>query len=301
MKNLVIQYYIDTKKYSHPSFNNLYASPMEEYSRYSFQRYCKKFDLDYLKITEPKLGFKHPTWERFDLWLDRSWWEKYDQIMYVDSDVIAFDHAPNIFLDYPTIDNRLKTAWYPKFRVATPDGAKLNQRVNPLADLYTGETIRDRFVQPGVMILNKVNTEFMLPWISKYKDITDDRIDDGMFLNLAMNYGGRSEIIKATKGIVKAVSEGIIKIEDLDEQLFAQHLYTHGQEDPDLIIRTAGEKRLSNFLLWQSAYSELYFVEKNWPDFNRADLIEALNHYKARKRKFGSLDASEKTTRKQVS
>ena len=64
-----------------------------------------------------------------------------------------------------------------------PKGAKLNQRVNPLADLYTGETIRDRFVQPGVMILNKVNTEFMLPWISKYKDITDDRIDDGMFLN----------------------------------------------------------------------------------------------------------------------
>ena len=183
MKNLVIQYYIDTKKYSHPSFNNLYASPMEEYSRYSFQRYCKKFDLDYLKITEPKLGFKHPTWERFDLWLDRSWWEKYDQIMYVDSDVIAFDHAPNIFLDYPTIDNRLKTAWYPKFRVATPEGAKLNQRVNLLADLYTGETIRDRFVQPGVIILNKVNTEFMLPWISKYKDITDDRIDDGMFLN----------------------------------------------------------------------------------------------------------------------
>ena len=183
MKNLVIQYYIDTKKYSHPSFNNLYASPMEEYSRYSFQRYCKKFNLDYLKITEPKLGFKHPTWERFDLWLDRSWWEKYDQIMYVDSDVIAFDHAPNIFLDYPTIDNRLKTAWYPKFRVATPEGAKLNQRVNPLADLYTGETIRDRFVQPGVIILNKVNTEFMLPWISKYKDITDDRIDDGMFLN----------------------------------------------------------------------------------------------------------------------
>ena len=122
-----------------------------------------------------------------------------------------------------------------------------------------------------------------------------------MFLNLAMNYGGRSEIVRATKGIVKAVSEGILKIEDLDEQLFAQHLYTHGQKDPDLIIRTAGEKRLSNFLLWQSAYSELYFVEKNWPDFNRADLIEALNHYKSRKRKFGSLEASEKTARKQVS
>ena len=136
-------------------------------------------------------------------------------------------------------------------------------------------------------------------YIKNLEELTKN--NDGMFLNLAMNYGGRSEIIKATKGIAKAVSEGIIKIEDLDEQLFAQHLYTHGQEDPDLIIRTAGEKRLSNFLLWQSAYSELYFVEKNWPDFNRADLIEALNHYKSRKRKYGSLDASENTARKQVS
>ena len=122
-----------------------------------------------------------------------------------------------------------------------------------------------------------------------------------MFLNLAMNYGGRSEIVRATKGIAKAVSDGILKIEDLDEDLFAQYLYTDGQKDPDLIIRTAGEKRLSNFLLWQSAYSELHFVEKNWPDFNKFDLIEALNHYKSRKRKFGSLEASEKTARKQVS
>ena len=136
-------------------------------------------------------------------------------------------------------------------------------------------------------------------YIKNLEELTKN--NDGMLLNLAMNYGGRSEIVRATRGIVKAVSDGIIKIEDLDEQLFAQHLYTNGQEDPDLIIRTAGEKRLSNFLLWQSAYSELYFVDKNWPDFNRCDLIEALNHYKSRKRKYGSLEASEKAVRKQVS
>ena len=102
-RNLVIQYYIDIQKYSQPGFNNLKPSPMETYSRNSFQEYCKKFDLDYLRITEPKVGFKHPTWERFDLWIDRSWWDKYDQIMYVDSDVIALPHAPNIFKDYPYI------------------------------------------------------------------------------------------------------------------------------------------------------------------------------------------------------
>lgn len=183
MKNLVIQYYIDIRKYSQPGFNNLKPSPIEEYSRHSFKLYCEKFNLDYLRITEPKLGFKHPTWERFDLWMDRSWYEKYDQVMYVDSDVIALPHAPNIFERYPEITSQLKTAYYPKFRDAGPDGAKYNQRVNPLADSYTGEQICKRFVQPGVMMLNKENTEFMLPWIGKYKEVTDDRIDDGMFLN----------------------------------------------------------------------------------------------------------------------
>jgi len=183
MRNLVIQYYIDIRKYSQPGFNNLKPSPMEEYSRHSFKLYCEKFDIDYLRITEPKLGFKHPTWERFDLWVDRSWWDRYDQIMYVDSDVIALPHAGNIFADYPDMDERMKTCYYPKFRDATPEGAKHNQRVNPLAEHYTGKTISQRFVQPGVMMLNKKSTEFMLPWIEKYKDVTDDRIDDGMFLN----------------------------------------------------------------------------------------------------------------------
>lgn len=183
MKNLVIQYYIDIRKYSQPGFNNLKPSPMEEYSRHSFKLYCEKFGLEYLRISEPKLGFKHPTWERFDLWVDRSWWDKYDQIMYVDSDVIALPHAPNIFDNYKDIDDRLKTCYYPKFRDAGAIGAKYNQRVNPLADKYTGEQISQRFVQPGVMILNKQSTKYMLPWVEKYKDVTDNRIDDGMFLN----------------------------------------------------------------------------------------------------------------------
>ena len=135
-------------------------------------------------------------------------------------------------------------------------------------------------------------------YIKNLEELTKN--NDGMLLNLAMNYGGRSEIVRATRGIVKWFSDGKIKLEDIDEKLFAKHLYTDGQNDPDLIIRTAGEKRLSNFLLWQSAYSELYFVEKNWPDFNREDLIDALNDYKSRKRRYGSLETKEKTNRNQV-
>ena len=122
-----------------------------------------------------------------------------------------------------------------------------------------------------------------------------------MVLNLAMNYGGRSEIVRATRSIVKAFSDSKVGLKDVNEELFAKHLYTTGQSDPDLIIRTAGEKRLSNFLLWQSAYSELHFVEKSWPDFNRGDLIDALNEFKSRKRKYGSIDVIEKSERNQVS
>ena len=136
-------------------------------------------------------------------------------------------------------------------------------------------------------------------YIRNLEELTKN--NDGMCLNLAMNYGGRSEIVKATKEIVKAISDGIIRINDIDEHLFSQYLYTHGQNDPDLIIRTAGEKRLSNFLLWQSAYSELYFVEKNWPDFTQSDLVEALNYFNSRKRKFGSLETVEKSVRNRVS
>ena len=136
-------------------------------------------------------------------------------------------------------------------------------------------------------------------YIKNLEELTKN--NDGMCLNLAMNYGGRSEIVKATKEIVKAISDGIIRINDIDEHLFSQYLYTHGQNDPDLIIRTAGEKRLSNFLLWQSAYSELYFVEKNWPDFTQSDLVEALNYFNSRKRKFGSLETVEKSVRNRVS
>ena len=135
-------------------------------------------------------------------------------------------------------------------------------------------------------------------YIKNLEELTKN--NDGMLLNLAMNYGGRSEIVRATRGIVKWFSDGKIKLKDIDEKLFAKHLYTNGENDPDLIIRTAGEKRLSNFLLWQSAYSELYFVEKNWPDFNREDLIEALNEFNSRKRRYGSLETKEKTNRNQV-
>ncbi len=110
----------------------------------------------------------------------------------------------------------------------------------------------------------------------------------GITFNIALNYGGRDEIVKAVKNIAKKVKENEIDIDEITEQTISDNLYTKGQLDPDLLIRTSGEIRLSNFLPWQLVYSEFVFVEKNWPDFNEKDLDEAIEIYQKRNRKFGA-------------
>ena len=106
--------------------------------------------------------------------------------------------------------------------------------------------------------------------------------------NICLNYGGRDEIINAVKNISQKVKENEIKIEDIDEKMISDNLYTSEQPDPDLLIRTSGEIRLSNFLPWQLVYTEFLFIEKNWPDFNEKDLDEAIELYQRRNRKFGA-------------
>lgn len=110
----------------------------------------------------------------------------------------------------------------------------------------------------------------------------------GITFNIALNYGGRAEIIKAVKEIAQDVKEQKIEIENINEELISSKLYTAGQPDPDLLIRTSGEIRLSNFLPWQLVYSEFLFIEKNWPDFNEQDLDKAIEEYQRRTRKFGA-------------
>ncbi len=110
----------------------------------------------------------------------------------------------------------------------------------------------------------------------------------GVTFNIAINYGGRDEIVKAVRKISEQVKEGKINIEDINEQLISDNLYTAGEPDPDLLIRTSGELRTSNFLPWQIVYSEFVFVEKNWPDFEEKDLDEAIEIYQKRNRKFGA-------------
>ena len=108
-----------------------------------------------------------------------------------------------------------------------------------------------------------------------------------MDLTLALSYGGRSEIVQAVQSLAQEVAAGLLAPEDIDAALFSRYLFTAGMPDPDLIIRTSGEYRLSNFLLWQSAYTELYVTETLWPDFREDEFRKALDSYQHRDRRFG--------------
>ena len=113
----------------------------------------------------------------------------------------------------------------------------------------------------------------------------------GLVLNLALNYGGRTEIVDAVRKIVSEAKEDSMGLEEITEEFFSRHLYTHALPDPDLLIRTSGELRVSNFLLWQISYSEIYVTKKFWPDFTKKDLEEAIREFRRRERRFGATEA----------
>ena len=127
---------------------------------------------------------------------------------------------------------------------------------------------------------------------SIHKAMDETKHCTGMVLNFAFNYGGRLEITEAIKSIAQDVLEGQVAVRDIDEELIAQQLFSNDlapYSDIDLMIRTSGEQRLSNFMLWQNAYSEFYFAEKNWPDFNGELFDQALSSYQQRHRRYGGL------------
>ena len=129
-------------------------------------------------------------------------------------------------------------------------------------------------------------SEKMIKSIEKCMERTKN--NTGIAFNIALNYGGREELLQAMKNIAKDVKEGKINPEEITEQDIEKNLYTEGQPAPDLLIRTSGEMRLSNFLPWQLSYTEFLFIDKNWPDFTEEDLDEAKRIYQKRNRKFGA-------------
>lgn len=128
---------------------------------------------------------------------------------------------------------------------------------------------------------------YLLTKIKKAQEKTKD--NTGLVFALALNYGSRQEIVDAIKKFTNAVIKGEADLEDLDTENFSSYLYTAGLPDPDLLIRTGGEMRISNFLLWQISYAELYFPEKYWPDFGKKGLEKAIEIYQKRERRFGKV------------
>lgn len=180
MRCAIIQYNIDPKYYNQPEYNNLKPSPINAYSKLSFELYCKKYGYDFLYITEPRIGYRHPTFERFDLWLDRSWWDQYDQIMYVDTDVIANKHAVEVFAE--KISNEFTLASYPRYRML-PLSSHKQKNLDTIFRNISPEKLQSTRFQTGFFIVNKLCTEHMLPWIRRYRHFA---VDDGQILNWAV-------------------------------------------------------------------------------------------------------------------
>ena len=127
--------------------------------------------------------------------------------------------------------------------------------------------------------------------IAELEEATKD--NDGLCFQIALNYGSRDEMLRAMKRMAKDCVEGKVGLEQMDEALFETYLDTHDIPDPDLMIRTSGEQRLSNYLLWQLAYSEFYFTDVLWPDFTKEDLAKAIEYYNSRDRRFGGVKEGE--------
>ena len=157
----------------------------------------------------------------------------------------------------------------------------LKQYLNNFLNRTSTENIKINFLG-DIKVLRKELQESINKAIEKTKNNT------GLNLNIAFNYGGRDEIVKATRKIAEKVKANEIDIDSINEELISKNLYTYNIPDPDLLIRTSGEIRLSGFLIWQSAYTEFLFLDKYWPDFNEQDLDMSIEEYKKRNRKFGA-------------
>ena len=161
----------------------------------------------------------------------------------------------------------------------------MNLYANSFQDIIQDERITKNRIKVRLIGKTELLPVFVREAAKKAEEYTKNF--DKYQLNVAIAYGGREEILDAIKNISKEVKKGDLEPEDINEKLIEKYLYTGEMEDPDLVIRTSGEERISNFLLWQSAYSELYFTDVYWPDITKLDLLKAVRDYQKRQRRYG--------------
>jgi undecaprenyl diphosphate synthase len=189
----------------------------------------------------------------------------------------------------------VETAARLDIRVLTLYAFSVENWKRPPSEVSTLMVLLKRYLRSELNTLLRNNIRFRV--IGRMEDLAPDIQDElrqaiertasnsGMLFNIALNYGGRAEIVDAARRVIAAG----IRPEDLDERRFASFLYTAGQPDPDLLIRTSGEMRVSNYLLWQIAYAEIYVTDTLWPDFRRRHLLEAVLAYQKRERRYGGI------------
>lgn len=184
------------------------------------------------------------------------------------------------------------------FAFSTENWRRPTEEVNFLMELFE-ESLRsevDKLNRYGVQIRfiggrEKLNPS-LIRLIIESETLTQN--NQALILNIAVNYGGRAELIKAFRDMSVLISQGELKAEQITEAELSQHLFTAGQPDPDLLIKPGGEFRISNFLIWQMAYTELYFSKLCWPDFGKNELFKAFQDYSSRERRFGMVGEGKK-------
>lgn len=189
--------------------------------------------------------------------------------------------------------NRLGVKYLTLYAFSTENWKRPKDEVNALMNLIS-EYLKGEFehLNENNVRLNTIGDITKLPekcYVELMNSCEKTKNNTGVNLNIALNYGGRDEIINGIKGLLEDIQNNEIAVDDISEEIFNTYLYTKGIPDPDLIIRPSGEQRLSNFLLWQCAYSEFCYLNINWPDFKPQNLREAIYEYQNRDRRFGAV------------
>ncbi len=192
-----------------------------------------------------------------------------------------------------TLAKRLGVKVLTLYAFSSENWKRPTEEINLLMDLLYYFLIREtpQMVKKDIQLVASGDLE-RLPTRSRLKlfqSIKKTQHNKGMILNLALNYGGRNEIVRACKFIARDVLNGKISEDQIAEESFARYLYNPQLPDPDLVIRTSGESRISNFLLWEIAYSELYITKTLWPDFSEIEFLKAIINYQNRERRFGGI------------
>ena len=201
-------------------------------------------------------------------------------------------HGAKVLENISKYANKIGIKYLTVYAFSTENWKRSEQEVSLLMSLF--ESYLENYSKQAIKENIKVNiigsrdnlSKSLIEKIDKCESMTKECT--GLNINIALNYGSREEITNAIKTIARDVEQGKIDAKDINEQSITNALYTEHCPDPDLVIRTSGQKRLSNFLLWQLAYSEILFIDKHWPDFTEKDLDMAIEEYAKRNRKYGA-------------